>query len=63
MELSPAAPIGMAIGADVAPVDPAVVGTRDLRAKVARAIDLAARWVPAVETPLLAHITRTRACA
>jgi hypothetical protein len=41
-ELSPAVAIGMLIGADIAPTDPAVIRARDMRAKVAGGLDLAA---------------------
>src|SRR5262249_36350007 len=41
-ELSPGAPIGMAIGAEIPPADPAPRGTIWVRAEVHRGIDVAA---------------------
>ena len=41
-ELSPTAPMRMAIGADIPPADLAVIRTRGMGAKVAGGIDLAA---------------------
>jgi hypothetical protein len=40
-QLAPAAPIGMAVRADIAPVDPAVVRTRGMRAEVTGGLDVA----------------------
>jgi hypothetical protein len=40
-ELSPAAAIGMTIGANIAKADPAVIRTSDIRAEVAGGLDLA----------------------
>src|SRR5262249_42406062 len=41
-ELPPGTPIGMAIGAEIAPADPAAIGTVGVRAEVHRGVDLAA---------------------
>jgi hypothetical protein len=42
VELAPAAPIRMAIGANIAPVDLAMVRTRGMRAEVAGGLNVAA---------------------
>ena len=41
-QLPPGTAIGMAIGAEIAPADPAPIGTVRVRAEVRRGIDLAA---------------------
>jgi len=54
-ELSPGTPIGMAIGAEIAPANPASIGTIWVRAEVHRGIDVAA-------APPREHEARGRSC-
>src|SRR5215510_15816029 len=42
IQLAPGTAIGMAIGAEIAPSDPAAIGTVGVRAEVRRGVDLAA---------------------
>lgn len=74
-ELSPAVIIGMPVGADTSPTDPAVIRARDMRAEVAGGIDLVAtpsgephaggevRQALVGEVRIPAHIVRPRAYA
>src|SRR5215467_9611843 len=54
-QLPPGTPIGMAIGAEIAPAHPAPIGTVRVRAKVCRGIHLAA-------APPRGHHARRRGC-
>src|SRR5215472_6378775 len=54
-QLPPGAPIGMAISAQIAPADPAPIGTVGVRAEVHRGVDVAA-------APPGGHQTRWRGC-